>query len=94
MKQYRITSDNYNPNTNGDCTLSSTDPIHDMIAAQYMGGLNAAARLNERKAQISVEAEELKAPIFQYANTYGVKLGSPAWYALNGTTTTSTRKTK
>ena len=92
MKQFKITTGNYFPDT--ECTLSPTDPIHDMIAAQYMDGLNAATRLNERKAQISAEEEELKAPILQYANTYGVKPGSPAWYALNGTTTTRTRGKK
>jgi hypothetical protein len=92
MKQYRIDTNNYLPDA--ECTLSPDDPIHDMIAAQYMGGLNAAARLNERKAQISAETDELKAPILQYANTYGVKPGSPAWYALNGTTTTRTRGKK
>ena len=91
MKQYRITTTNYVPD---ESTLSPDDPIHEMIAAQYMDGLNAATRLNERKAQISAEEEELKAPILQYANTYGVKPGSPAWYALNGTTTTRTRGKK
>jgi hypothetical protein len=89
MKQYRITTENYLPDT--ECTLSPDDPIHDMIAAQYMGGLNAAIRMNERKAQVTAEAEEAKAPLLKYAQEYGIKPGSPAWYALHGTTSTRRR---
>ena len=89
MKQYRIDTNNYLPEA--ECTLSPDDPIHDMIAAQYMGGLNAASRINQRKAQIQAEAEDAKAPLLQYAKQYGIKPGSPAWYALHGTTTTRRR---
>lgn len=94
MKQYRITSDNYSPDTNGDCALSPDDPIHDMVAAQYMGGLNAATRINERKAQIAVESQENKEPLMKYAQEYGIKPGTPAWYALHGTSTLRTRKAR
>jgi hypothetical protein len=89
MKQYRITAENYIPDT--ECTLSTDDPIHDMIAAQYMGGLNASSRKNERKAQVTAESEEAKQPLMQYAREYGIKPGSPAWYALHGTTSTRKR---
>jgi hypothetical protein len=89
MRQYRITAENYMPDA--ECTLSPDDPIHDMIAAQYMGGLNAATRINERKAQAAAEAEAAKEPLLQYAKEYGIKPGTPAWYALQGTTTTRCR---
>ena len=89
MRQYRITADNYSPDA--ECTLSPDDPIHDMIAAQYMGGLNAASRINERKAQLAAETEAAKEPLVQYAKEYGIKPGTPAWYALHGTTTTRRR---
>ena len=89
MKQYRIDTNNYSPEA--ECTLSPDDPIHDMIAAQYMDGLNAVTRSNERKLQIQAIAEEAKAPLLQYAKEYGIKPGSPAWYALHGTTTTRRR---
>jgi hypothetical protein len=88
MKQYRINTDNYMPS---EITLSPDDPIHDMVAAQYMDGLNATTRVNERKAQVAAEIEEAKAPLLQYAREYGIKPGSPAWHALHGTTTTRKR---
>jgi hypothetical protein len=89
MKQYRITADNYVPDA--ACTLSPDDPIHDMIAAQYMGGLNAATRINERKAQAKADEEAVKEPLMKYAQDYGIRPGTPAWYALHGTTTTRKR---
>jgi hypothetical protein len=89
MKQYRITTDNYVPDA--ACTLSPDDPIHDMIAAQYMGGLNAAIRMNERKAQAVADVEASKEPLIKYAQEYGIKPGTPAWYALYGTTSSRKR---
>jgi hypothetical protein len=89
MKQYRITADNYVPDA--ECTLSPDDPIHDMIAAQYMGGLNAATRINERKAQAAADAEAVKEPLMKYAQEYGIRPGTPAWYALHGTTSNRRR---
>jgi hypothetical protein len=74
-----------------EITLSLDDPIHDMVAAQYMDGLNSSIRVNERKAQVAAEIEESKAPLLQYAREYGIKPGSPAWHALHGTTTTRKR---
>jgi len=82
MKQYRITAENYT--TENDCALSPDDPLHDMIAAQYMGGLNAAQRKNERKAEIAEETAALKEPLLRYARDTGIKQGTPAWYALMG----------
>ena len=89
MKQYRITSNNYLPDA--ECTLSPDDPVHDMIAAQYMDGLNASTRISERKAQIATESNAAKEPLLQYAKEYGIRPGSPAWHALHGTTTTRKR---
>jgi hypothetical protein len=90
MKQYRINAENYIPDA--DCVLSPEDPLHDMIAAQYMGGLNAAVRINERKAQVTADAEAAKEPFMKYAREYGIKPGTPAWYALHGTTSTRGRR--
>ena len=89
MRQYKINAENYIPDT--ECVLSPDDPIHDMIASQYMGGLNAANRINERKAQAAADAEAVKEPLMKYAQEYGIRPGSPAWYALHGTTTTRKR---
>lgn len=88
MKQYRITTTNYVPD---ESTLSPDDPIHEMIAAQYMDGLNSVTRMSERKAQVAAEAEAAKEPLMRYAQEYGIKPGSPAWYALHGTSSTRKR---
>lgn len=82
MKQYHINSQNYS--SDNDCLLPPDDPLHDMIAAQYMGGLNAAHRMNERKAEIAKETAAIKEPLLQYARDTGIKPGTPAWYALMG----------
>jgi hypothetical protein len=88
MKQYRITTDNFMPD---ESTLSPDDPIHDMVAAQYMDGLNAVSRINERKAQAAADVEAAKQPLMKYAQEYGIRPGTPAWYALHGTTSTRKR---
>lgn len=82
MKQYHINTQNYSVDT--DCVLSPNDPIHDMIAAQYMGGLNAVHRINQRKAEVANETAAIKEPLLQYARDTGIKPGTPAWYALMG----------
>lgn len=82
MKQYKITTDNYSPDT--DCTLSPDDPLYDMVAGQYMGGLNSAQRINQRKAEIAEETAAIKEPLLQYARDTGIRPGTPAWYALMG----------
>jgi hypothetical protein len=89
MKQYRINAENYIPDS--DCVLSPEDPLHDMIAAQYMDGLNAATRINERKAQAKTEADAAREPLLQYAREYGIRPGTPAWHALHGTTSSRKR---
>jgi len=88
MKQYRITTTNY---VSDESTLSPDDPIHEMIAAQYMDGLNSVTRMSERKAQVAAEAEATKEPLMKYAQEYGIKPGTPAWYALHGTNSTRKR---
>lgn len=82
MKQYHINTQNFTADT--DCVLSPDDPLHDMIAAQYMGGLNAANRINERKAQAAQDAAAAKEPLLQYARDTNIRPGTPAWYALMG----------
>jgi hypothetical protein len=84
MKQYRISTENYTPSSETDCSLAPDDPLYDMVAAQYMGGLNAAQRINERKAEIIKETAAIKEPLLQYARDTGIKPGTPAWYALMG----------
>ncbi len=51
MKQYRITSANIKPKEDNDCYLDPNDPIHELIIADYMGGLGSEARLTEYRLQ-------------------------------------------
>lgn len=45
MKQYRITSKDIIQDSDDDCVLSEDDPIHEIKAAAYLGGLGAAERV-------------------------------------------------
>mgnify|MGYP003338002812 FL=1 len=47
MKQYRITSKDIIQDSDEDCALSPNDPIHEIKAAAYLGGLGGAHRLAE-----------------------------------------------
>jgi hypothetical protein len=91
MKQYRISTENFTQSSESDCALSPDDPIHDMIASQYMGGLGAAQRISERKAKLAEELAAAREPLLQYARNTGIKPGTPAWYALTGTLPTKHR---
>ena len=93
MRQYVITSQN-SVELADDCLLSPDDPIHDMIATEYMGGLNATSRIGNRRQEaiLAEQAERDKAA--DEAKALGYKPGSPAYYAFLGTTTTRSRKKK
>ena len=91
MKQYYINTSNYQQTNDDECVLPAEDPIHDMLAAQYMGGLNAAARISERHAKLANEAQKQLDPLMQYAKQTNIKPGTPAWYALMGTTSNKRR---
>lgn len=45
MKQYRITSKDIVQTSDDDCVLSEHDPIHEIKAAAYLGGLGGAERV-------------------------------------------------
>ena len=47
MKQYRITSKDIIQDSDEDCALSPSDPIHEIKAAAFLGGLGAEARIAE-----------------------------------------------
>ena len=47
MKQYRITSKDIVRDSDEDCTLSPNDPIHEIKAAAYLGGLGGNVRVAE-----------------------------------------------
>ena len=45
MKQYRITSKDIIQDSDEDCVLREDDPIHEIKAAAYLGGLGGAERV-------------------------------------------------
>lgn len=45
MKQYRITSKDIIQDSDEDCVLREDDPIHEIKAAAYLGGLGSAERI-------------------------------------------------
>jgi hypothetical protein len=45
MKQYYITSKDIVQSSDDDCILDENDPIHEIKAAAYLGGLGAAERI-------------------------------------------------
>ena len=47
MKQYRITSKDIVRDSDEDCALSPNDPIHEIKAAGYLGGLGGNVRVAE-----------------------------------------------
>jgi hypothetical protein len=82
MKQYKITSDNLNQDSNEDCYLAPDDPIHELKALAGLGGLGGEARLHEYRANqgsnISVTGDS-KGDLMKKHN---IKPGTPEWFKL------------
>lgn len=79
MKQYRISSDNITQDSDDDCYLAPTDPIHELKIASSMGGLGSAEKLAAYNAT-------LRQPVVgsnkgQIARELGLKSGTDAWFA-------------
>jgi hypothetical protein len=82
MKQYKITSENLNQDSNEDCYLAPDDPIHELKALAGLGGLGGDARLHEYRANqgsnISVTGDA-KGDLMKKHN---IKPGTPEWFKL------------
>lgn len=52
MKQYKITTDNINLDSDDDAYLNPDDPIHELKIASYLGGLGSESRLAEYRLQL------------------------------------------
>jgi len=90
MKQYKITSDNFLPDSPNDCYLAPTDPIHELKIASHLGGLGSTVKLAEYRARV---AEDIKlntadsagmtgAEKSQYMKANNIRPGTPAWFEL------------
>ncbi len=87
MKQYKITSDNINTDSPDDCYLDPSDPVNELRILQYLGGINANARLHEYKvsqfadnegSNISITGDEKG----QLMKKHNIKPGTPDWFKL------------
>lgn len=82
MKQYRITTQDLNQDSNEDCYLDPSDPIHEMKALAGLGGLGGEARLHEYRASqgsnISVTGDNKG----ELMRTHNIKPGTPEWFRL------------
>lgn len=82
MKQYKITTEHLNQDTDEDCYLAPEDPIHELKALAGLGGLGGEARLHEYRANqgsnISVTGDS-KGELMKKHN---IKPGTPEWFKL------------
>jgi len=83
MKQYRVTSENINLNSDEDCYLDPNDPVNEIKVLQHLGGINAASRLQEyrlsqKENNISTTANENA----ELMRKHNIKPGTPEWFQL------------
>lgn len=78
MKQFRITAQDLNPQSDDDCYLAPDDPIWGLMPASAMGGLGSEAALAQYK--------QLQLPSIvgsnkgQIAREQNIKPGTPEWF--------------
>lgn len=87
MKQYKITSENYNDSAeeSNDCVLPANDPIHEMRALAGLGGLGGAARLTEYRSKTVSQTENIShtaAETVRIQREKNIKPGTPEWFQL------------
>jgi hypothetical protein len=87
MKQYRITTEHIPQDSDEDCALSPTDPIHELKIIQYLAGLGGQARLHEynshvqnlnQGSNISVTGNEK----VELMRQHDIRPGTPDWFRL------------
>lgn len=79
MKQYRITTQELNQDSNEDCYLDPSDPIHELKALAGMGGLGGQARLHEYQgSNISVTGDSKG----ELMRKHHIQPGTPEWFKL------------
>ena len=82
MKQYRITTQELNQDSDEDCYLAPEDPIHELKALAGLGGLGGEARLQEYRgmqgSNISATGNSKGALMKQH----NIQPGTPEWFQL------------
>lgn len=78
MRQFRVTTQDLNPQTDEDCYLAPDDPIWDMMPASQMGGLGSEAALAQyNRLQLpSIKTTDKG----QVAREQNIKPGTQEWF--------------
>jgi len=82
MKQYKITSQDLNRNSDEDCYLAPDDPIHEMKALAGLGGLGGNARLHEYRASQGSNISVTGDAKGELMKKHNIKPGTPEWFKL------------
>ena len=82
MKQYKITSQDLNQNSDEDCYLAADDPIHEMKALAGLGGLGGNARLHEYRANQGSNISVTGDAKGELMKKHNIKPGTPEWFKL------------
>jgi hypothetical protein len=82
MKQYRITTQDLNQDSNDDCYLAPDDPIHELKALAGLGGLGGEARLHEYRASLGSNISVTGDNNGEIQRKNNIKPGTPEWFKL------------
>lgn len=82
MKQYRITTQDLNQDTNEDCYLAPDDPIHELKALAGLGGLGGEARLQEYRGMQGSNISATGDSKGELMKQHNIKPGTPEWFKL------------
>ena len=83
MKQYRVTTENLNQNSDEDCYLDPNDPINEIKILQHLGGINAVNRLQEYKtSQQEINISTTGSENAKLMRDHNIKPGTPEWFQL------------
>lgn len=82
MKQYKITTDHLNKDSNEDCYLAPDDPVHELKAIQYLAGLGSNARLHEYKANQGSNISVTGMDNQELERKHNIRPGTPEWFQL------------
>jgi len=80
MKQYKIDSSNIPQDSDDDCYLAPDDPVHELKIAASLGGLGAAERLAEYRAQQATSI--VSSNKGQIQREQNIKPGTAEWFRL------------
>jgi hypothetical protein len=80
MKQYRINSSNIPQDSADDCYLAPDDPVRELKIAASLGGLGAAERLAEYRAQQATSI--VSSNKGQIQREQHIKPGTKEWFRL------------